>query len=153
MLGCYVYVLLCQDGSGPVYIKIGISERPDKRLRALSHGCAISPRLFATVDVKNRLAARKLEEALHGEFVQERTVGEWFIFRAEAAGDFRRRCTAVLSRFDHDPTRPLRWSAVAVHALLRHDKRRSVGWLQHNRQAITGRARRDAMRHGLTRKL
>ena len=123
MAGCYVYMLFCQDG-GPVYVKIGISTNPTERLASLRTTCAVTPRLFASAEVRSKGVALGIERALHKHFVHAQTVGEWFVFAQAEAVLFRERTREVLKPFDTDPTRPLKWNSVAVAGFIKLAKKR-----------------------------
>ena len=146
LAGCFVYMLFCHDG-GPIYVKIGLSEVPDKRLTALRTTCAVSPRVFSTVEVRTRRIALKLERALHTAFAPYRTMGEWFVFPENFGHDFKTRRREVLQPFDVDPTRPLRWTNLNVEALAELARRRRIAWFRKHCRKRPGPALQDFQLH------
>jgi hypothetical protein len=81
LIGSFVYFFCCaSDSHDVVYIKIGVSDYPTKRLFALINNCALQPLTFGVCNVRSREIAFKIETKLHSEFRNFRTNGEWFKF-------------------------------------------------------------------------
>jgi len=120
----YVYALLCQDGEGPLYIKFGRTTQPTRRLSGLRVGCPIEPRYFCTVQVPYQHAQRQLEKALHEEFKERRTVGEWFKFDAYDPSDkqqFQKGCALQMMKVLGPG---YKWEKISVRAKDAHEKER-----------------------------
>lgn len=142
MTGCFVYMLFCQDG-GPVYVKIGISEHPDDRLAALRTTCAVTPRAFSVIEVRNRKMALRVERALQRAFAKDQTTGEWFVFPEGGGAEFRSRRREVLKKFDIDPTRPLHWSTVHVKPLADLAAKKRRYYYRRHKRMLKSRAYQD----------
>lgn len=65
-----VYVI---HAVGTGFVKIGVAEDVQSRLRTLATGCPYELRLVATIE-----ADRAFEKKLHGQLRPERIRGEWF---------------------------------------------------------------------------
>ncbi len=96
--GSYVYLLLCADGDGPIYVKVGFSNNPQQRLYGLIRSCPVRPRLFAYVHVSTRQAALRLERDLLETFENWRIHGEWLKFLIEDKPLFNRLWKESFSR-------------------------------------------------------
>lgn len=66
----FVYVILCQS-----FVKIGISDRPDKRLMEMQVGCPFELKVIARYPSPN---AKHDESRLHDLLVKFHVRGEWF---------------------------------------------------------------------------
>jgi len=95
---CFVYLLLCRDGDGPIYIKVGITGAPKKRLLALRAGCPVEPRYFYSAQTRSRDWARKVERDQHTAFARWRTQGEWFSLKMEDKQEFNALLRSVAER-------------------------------------------------------
>ncbi len=76
--GAYVYMLLCRDGDGPVYVKVGMTGHPDNRLHTLRLGCPVTPHQFCTIKRSSREKAFKTETGLHTALKRWKSSGEWY---------------------------------------------------------------------------
>lgn len=124
--GSFVYMLLCQDDAGPIYVKIGMSDDPFQRMQALRNGCPVQPRRFAFVAVPSRRLAKKIESFLHGELSPWRSQGEWFKFEPAEKADFNKGWQSAF-RKAAIPGYPLEWTHIAVEFLIKEwDRRRNV---------------------------
>ena len=72
-MGCFVYVAVAGDS-----VKIGLSDKPEKRLRQLATGSPEPLRLHHTWRLSCRAKAEALERQLHHAFRRERLRREWF---------------------------------------------------------------------------
>lgn len=120
--GSFVYMLLCCDG-GPIYVKIGLTDRLTQRMKALRTGCPVAPKQFAWVEVRSRKRARLLEDTLHRDLGRWRVSGEWFRFAPEDRERFNATWKAVFAQFV-EPLWPLQWNKVNVEAFAREAERR-----------------------------
>lgn len=77
---CYVYALLCQNEDGPGYVKFGHSHDVVKRVHDIKVGCPIKVRYLAFIRASFKEKALEVERALHTQFNDRRTQGEWFSF-------------------------------------------------------------------------
>lgn len=114
--GTYVYMLLCRD-DGPIYVKVGITDRPDERLLALRHGCPVTPLQYCTMEVASRRKARVIEIGLHESFRQWRAHGEWFRVNFTDKTEFNAGWRKVLARHATNGW-PGEWSRVAVQPVI-----------------------------------
>ena len=73
-----VYVI-----GGPEHpLKIGIAKSPEKRLKSLQTGCAVSLSIYHISATTN---ARRVERACHKALSHKRLAGEWFDIDVETA--------------------------------------------------------------------
>ena len=141
----FVYMLLCQD-AGPVYIKVGISDRPTKRLLELRHGCPVTPRQFCFMEFGTRRAAKIIERMLHRAFDHWSAHGEWFAVPMADKAAFNEAWKDVIYG-RRENGRPCEWQKVSVEPLVKHLHRSSLARLGYIRRR--GRVYRDAMAAGL----
>jgi hypothetical protein len=111
----YVYMLLCAD-EGPIYVKVGITDRPTQRMAAIATGCPVPMISLSILETSCRKAARDLERALHLAFGKWRTKGEWFQLVLEDKKEFNEAWKAVFS-VHSTPSYRLKWSHISVDAL------------------------------------
>lgn len=116
--GCSVYTLICQDESGPMYIKIGVSIAPTNRFREIRTGCPVTTRTLAWVEVCSRERAVRLEQDLHGAVSQWHTTGEWFKLDESEFPAFKRICRGVLDSYHTPPKPALAWSHINTQELI-----------------------------------
>lgn len=138
--GSFVYMLLCHDEGPNIYIKVGMTDCPDKRLAALRTGCPITPKLFYTVEVENRNKAKKLEAELLFVYQPWHHNGEWFMVPAEDKTEFNKSWKKAFAAF-HSPSWPLSWSKVAIEPLIKLGEKRAR--FVRMRYRRNGRAYRD----------
>jgi hypothetical protein len=122
MRGHYVYMLLCQDAGGSIYIKMGISSNPISRLRALRSGCPVSPKSFAYFETYSVRVSRRIEADLHKSFAKWNAHLEWFAFLEADKAEFNAVLNAVLAHHAV-PGKPFVWNRVSVKELVRISKR------------------------------
>ena len=67
----YVYLIK----AGP-YVKIGVAENPEKRIKEISTGCPFKPEIIATKQLGK--LCYLVERYLHIKYVDKGTNGEWF---------------------------------------------------------------------------
>lgn len=137
--GSYVYMLMCQDAE-PIYIKIGMSDAPARRLDELRTSCAVTPKILATVEVPSRKIACAMERDLHIAMAPWQTTGEWYLFDGQDQEHFNATWKAVFEKYAK-PGWPLRWQKVPVQPLVKLAQRRKM--LFQHRWATRGRAYRD----------
>lgn len=113
--GVYVYMLLCQD-DGPLYVKIGVSRTPTQRVKQLWLGCPVTPRYFATVEVRSWEKAKKMERELLTAMDKWSHTGEWLLLSLEDKPEFNDKWKAVF-RSNVEPGWDLSWSQTDVQAL------------------------------------
>lgn len=77
MSDCYVYMIKAGDGKKPK-VKIGVSERPKNRMRALQTGNPDVLSLVMTIKCNSRPDAFRVEKAIHSGLKSNRVNGEWF---------------------------------------------------------------------------
>jgi len=123
MKGSFVYMLLCNDAEGPIYIKAGLSDTPTKRLNALRVACPITPRYFYVVEVHSRDQAKIIEAELLSAFEPWHHNGEWFKIPVEDKAEFNESWKKVF-RFFSTPAWPLSWTKIAVQPLAEAAKKR-----------------------------
>jgi hypothetical protein len=139
-IGCYVYMLLCQD-DGPIYVKVGVANEPLKRLQGLLTACPVTPWQYATVRVRSRRRALELERNLLEVFRPWRARGEWLSLTPEEKPAFNAAWRRVFGVFSESGWR-LQWEMLRVQPYLR-----KVNQLIHHRRrqfARAPRAERDA---------
>lgn len=121
--GSFVYMLLCQDAPGPIYVKVGLTDRPTKRLQALRNGCPVTPQRFAFCELRSRDRAKLVEDALLAAMVKWSAHGEWFCVPATDKAQFNLAWGGVF-RAMSEPGWSLRWEQMAVQAYIADGARR-----------------------------
>ena len=116
--GAYIYMLLCQDDGGPVYVKIGMSSNPTQRLHALRLGCPVTPHQFCTMRHSSSKIALKTERILHKALKQWRSSGEWYRVPVSEQKEFNQALRAALNSY-HRSGFPQVWEKVPVQPLVR----------------------------------
>jgi len=139
--GSAVYMLLCQDDSGPIYVKFGRTSNPQSRLDALRTGTPITPRRFAYASVESRQAAVRLEQDLLDTFENHRTNGEWFRFDRSEKPLFNSLWQSVFAR--HATCNwPLHWNQLGLQRYAEWKRKRSN--VYRSQAMKSGRSFRDA---------
>jgi hypothetical protein len=108
VIGSFVYMLLCQD-SGPIYVKIGLSDQPLKRAQALRNGCPVAPRRLAICAVPSRFVAKRVESCLLLQLRPWRAQGEWFKFEPAEKPAFNQAWSQAFSNAQLKGW-PLQWT-------------------------------------------
>lgn len=121
--GSYVYMLLCRDGDGPIYVKIGVSNSPLERFKQLKNNCAVTPRRLLFVAVMSRDIALRLEADLLDSFSQWKTAGEWVKVSLADKQDFNRLWQEAFKRHARKG-RPLSWTQIPAENLIKGGNRR-----------------------------
>lgn len=98
MDSCSVYVLLKNMPDG-IYVKIGISADPIRRLRELIHGLPWVPDTLSYYRMRTRVAARDMEGYLLLAHRNCRTRGEWHLLPADQLVAFKRTLQVTGSRY------------------------------------------------------
>ena len=109
----YVYMLLCQDDDGPVYIKIGITDGLTSRFRGLRTGCPVRPRILGVVPRYSRELAFSLEQSLLAALDKWRIHGEWFKVKAEEKQAFKECWSKVLIMYSTASVK-LKWQKISL---------------------------------------
>lgn len=60
------------------FVKIGVSDSPERRLSGISTGCPVPPEILATSRALRNRSARRAEKRMHSVFAGSRSNGEWF---------------------------------------------------------------------------
>ena len=140
----FVYMLLCQDEDGPIYVKIGLSDEPYRRLQALRNGCPVTPRRFATCAVPGRIIAKRVEHALLSQLAPWRTQGEWLKFDRDEKADFNAGWQEAF-RKTAPKGWPLEWTHIPVGELIKWWQQKKVlAQVRFNRMS---QAKRDFLQH------
>lgn len=120
--GSYVYMLLCRD-AGFIYVKVGMSDVPTKRLAALRVSCPLTPKVFYVVEVHSRDKAKLLEAELLSAFQEWHHNGEWFRIDPKDKASFNEAWR--LAFLAHSSTSwKLAWTKIAVGPLAALAKKR-----------------------------
>jgi len=114
----YVYMLLCQDFDGPVYVKVGVSHSPLQRLAALKTSCPMTPQRLAYAVTPTRSRAFRIERDLHKEMARWRNQGEWFRVEMAEKAEFNAAWHKVFMLYGSEGCR-LKWEQIAVQPLLK----------------------------------
>lgn len=128
--GSYVYMLLCRDGNGPVYVKVGVTDHPDQRLESLRRGCPVTPLQFHSMSIPNRRRALFIERRLHRALREWRQHGEWFIVPMDHKPRFNDAIKSALANLPSKWRQPLQWSRIAVQPLVRLAQRRHFAYIE-----------------------
>lgn len=94
--GHFVYFLLCDDGDC-VLIKVGISESPLARAKAIATGCPHPLKYVGYCEIGSEGAARDAEGSIHASLGDWRTQGEWFRFPVDEHHLFRKKVYPILA--------------------------------------------------------
>lgn len=121
----FVYMLLCQDDDGPLYVKIGVSLDPQKRLRQLWAGCPVTPQHFAVVETRSPARAKKIEAELLTALGKWRHNGEWLFLSIDDKAEFNSKWKAVFER-NSETGWKLAWTQMSVKALRADSARRRL---------------------------
>jgi hypothetical protein len=148
LIGCYTYMMLCEDGDN-VHIKIGMSQEPQKRALTIYNNSPLIIEWMALVDMQSRERALNLERALHHALAKWRTNGEWFKFPRADKAEFNRLQQEALQKYQ-SPSRRLRWGKINVRRLAKQALLRQKN-AQH-KWKTSGQAYRDAVGSGLRNK-
>lgn len=111
----FVYMALCQD-DGPIYVKVGMSQRPDRRLVGLKVACPIPIHQLYICEIGTKKKARIVEHALHIGLIKWAITGEWFRLQGDDKTAFNGAWQAVF-REQGKPNRPLKWEKADVSAI------------------------------------
>lgn len=112
-------MLLCQDSaSGPIDVKIGMSEDPFRRAARLSAEADLKPRQLAYCKLPSRELARQAEMFLHRAYAPWHKRGEWFTVAAADKAEYNRRWLAVFALLQQDQGYLLQWTRVSMQPLM-----------------------------------
>lgn len=142
--GSYLYLVMCQDGEPHIFIKIGYSQDPYRRLAELSTSCPLKPTQLATCGVRSTSMAKRLERLLLDRTMQWHVRGEWRRVPIAEKGAFN-SVWKTLFEIEGDYACPLRWDVHSAAELRRRAKARKMIAL--NRLKRRGAAYRDFVRH------
>jgi hypothetical protein len=124
--GSYLYFLCCAgDSKDVVYIKIGISDQPTRRLYALANGCALRPLTFGVCHIYSRKMALKMEREMHRTFKAWRMQGEWYRFTVMEKTMFATMREEILKPY-RSKAWPLSIAVTGVLPVMRDARRRSL---------------------------
>lgn len=140
----FIYMLFCNE-EDKVFVKIGVSDRPTKRLSALASSAPLRPKLFAFMEIWDRSSALVIESRLHEALAKWHSHGEWFVLSYDERDNFKTAWKNVLFGF-HRSGWPLVWNQVSVDAVLRVG-RKTQAYVR-RQYARRGRAFRDFAMHG-----
>lgn len=113
--GCYVYLVFCEQG-GAVYIKVGVSADPIRRLMSIRNGMPFEPKRFAFCRVSGRKMALSMEALLLERTKHWRSRGEWLETLPSEAEAFRKILSGVTARYARGLT--LTWGQMDVRAFV-----------------------------------
>ena len=119
----YIYLLLCRD-SGPIHVKVGLSDSPLARVQALAPKCPARPRELFFFEHRSRETVRRIEQALLLILRRWRTEGEWFCVELAEKAIFNTALRAAVEPHRDPPLYPCRWQRVSISALKEDGKRR-----------------------------
>lgn len=141
--GSYLYMLFCMDDDGPLYIKIGRSRDPYKRLDQIRTACPVKAVQLAVCPVRTIEQSRKLEKALLDATSVWRIRGEWCRLDLEDRSSFNEKWKALF-REEGDYAWPLKWDMISVEEIESLAKRRRA--FAFRRMKRRGSAYRDFVR-------
>lgn len=112
-----------------VFVKIGQSAVPYKRLDAITHGCPfpLSQAVFAQIGGESH--AKTFELRMKKELYGYRTRGEWYCFPKDSGPRFN---AAIRKVFMQITGRALSWSKIDIVAYFEKQSQASEKW--HNRR-------------------
>ena len=105
MAETYLYVIAQRNEDGFTQpIKIGISNKPQKRLRQIQTSCPFRIGIVTTLVFPNEEVAATIERCLHQTQTKHRSFGEWFDIDPDTASLLVcMACRAVLNANIKDP--------------------------------------------------
>lgn len=124
--GCYVYMVLC-PAEAEMHVKVGISNEPIERFRAIQNNCSLTADTLATVWMPMRNMARDMESMLHREFAPWRCNGEWFIVPVASKREFNAGWKKAFQWYG-SPANPLAWTKMDARQLMADARRARRGW-------------------------
>jgi hypothetical protein len=143
----FVYILICQDPPGPLYIKIGMTQDVQKRFSVLRGNCPIPTVTLAWISLASKNKAQSLEAKLLETVNFWFQTGEWIKIEDENEfPDFKLRCNNVLKTFNSPHRPPLQWTHVDTQALIEYGKQCQSRYLQ--KLKSRGWAYKDFISHG-----
>lgn len=137
--------MLCQDGSGPLYVKFGRTDHLYGRMRQVGQGSPIPAKWFAFIKVPFHKKG-PLEKHLHCYFKDRKVRGEWFKFDANSDADKREFNDGCRDCFQAVMFKPGTWTKVSVAALDAEAKKRQQNYFRVKKQGIVTSADRDRAR-------
>lgn len=141
----YVYMLLCEgSGEWPVYIKIGMSCEPYRRLTTLMTGCPVPAIKLAICPVRSRRLARSIERRLLKATERWTANGEWRRLKLEDKSAFN-ACWKAIFDAESDYAWKPSWDMHSVAEIQRLGALRLR--LHRLKFAKRGPAYRDFVRH------
>lgn len=109
----YVYIVSCANVD---FIKIGITNDPQRRLTELQANSPYVVSMALLIECMDSLAAQQTEKLLHELMRNSRSNGEWFLATAASAIHFARMLLSVSGRIKetlNNPVYPKVFSSVA----------------------------------------
>lgn len=76
----YVYFFMARDGDGPMYVKVGRSDNPIKRIGEVQTGCPFPIIKAGMVKCLSLDQTKRIERDIHCRLQNRHTSGEWFKF-------------------------------------------------------------------------
>lgn len=76
----FVYFFMARDGDGPMYVKIGRSDNPIKRVGEVRTGCPLPIIKAGMVKCLDWNQAKRIEREFHRHLADRGSSGEWFRF-------------------------------------------------------------------------
>ena len=134
---CHVYALFCEGVDDQGFIKLGHSTRIGQRLSALLTGCPLAVKMIGVIEFGMQIEAVRVETALHNQFVERNTRGEWFQFDFKSAADkaaFNDGCRRVFAEHGVKEW----WTKISTEALRKHGRRQQMAHLRKSATASWG---------------
>ena len=125
-----MYLFMARDGDGPVYLKVGRSDDPVRRVQDVQVGCPFRIIKASMVKCASVDQAKEVELALHRRLSDRNSSGEWFRFDwnnpadKEELADAAERCFAVIREWKFEEI-DLQKAARMFRALAAERKRKS----------------------------
>lgn len=113
----YLYVIFTEAPDGMGLLKVGVTQDPAKRVRAIRQGSPLPLKAAIFTPAGNRKLAHTIESSIHTVFRDRKTRGEWFRFDYSDAIDkrcFHQGTKGIYAAFTK---RHLSWMRIPDHAL------------------------------------
>lgn len=115
--GWFIYAAFCVPSNGTAQVKIGISTKVYDRLVALRTGCPFPIEVALFAPAGNRSTASRIEKALHHEFAERNSSGEWFTFDTTSPADKAHFHSITKAVYKFEANRDLVWKKITAEQI------------------------------------
>lgn len=124
----FVYIILCRDGGGPLYAKVGYSIKPRSRVAKIIGESPIPAQKILIFATETDGAASRLETAIHHHYDGCRTRGEWFRFDLNDKGHKALFNEGLQIAIQSDPDHERKWFNLSIDYWDRAVRKNKRAW-------------------------